>query len=82
MRRFSQQHPWTNFVQHRRGVIVRKQNQVDGWFFGLAWGVSRGHGKFKERTLLRIERGSGVVLLAVAIVHGFMLVSHLARDGS
>jgi threonine/homoserine/homoserine lactone efflux protein len=55
---------------------------VGGWFFGLAWGVSRGHGKFKERTLLRIERGSGVVLLAVAIVHGFMLVSHLARDGS
>ena len=55
---------------------------VGGWFFGLAWGVSRGHGKFKERTLLRIERGSGVVLLLLALVHGVMLVAHIARDGA
>lgn len=55
---------------------------VGAWFFGLSWLVARRHGKIKERTLLRIERGSGVVLLVLAIVHGIMLVSHLARDRS
>src|SRR6185436_7057623 len=25
------------------------------WFFGLSYGVSRGHGKFSEKTLLKME---------------------------
>lgn len=52
---------------------------VGSWFFGLAWLVSRGKGKFSERTLLRMERGSGIGLLALALAHGIVMISHLAR---
>jgi hypothetical protein len=41
-----------------------------GWFIGLSWVVSLGHGKWSDKTLLRIERCSGVVLLVLALIHG------------
>jgi len=44
------------------------------WFFGLSWGVSLGHGKFTEKTLLKMERISGASLLALALIHAFTLV--------
>lgn len=49
------------------------------WFVGLSWAVSLGHGKFSERTLLRIERGSGVGLLALALLHGASIVWQMAQ---
>ncbi|WP_414660437.1 LysE family translocator [Horticoccus sp. 23ND18S-11] len=55
---------------------------VGSWFFGLAWLVSRGQGKFSERTLLRMERGSGIGLLVLALAHGIVMISHLARHAS
>lgn len=50
------------------------------WFVGLSWGVSRGHGKFSERTLLRMEQFSGVVLLSIALIHGGNIAWHLGRN--
>ena len=44
------------------------------WFYGLSYGVSRGHGKFSEKTLLRMERGSGIGLLVLALAHGCEIV--------
>jgi threonine/homoserine/homoserine lactone efflux protein len=41
-----------------------------GWFIGLSWAVSLGHGKFSEKTMLRMEHYSGAFLLLVAFVHG------------
>lgn len=49
------------------------------WFLGLSWAVSLGHRKFSERTLLLMERGSGVGLLVLAVIHGFYIVSQMAR---
>jgi len=49
------------------------------WFLGLSWLVSLGHGRFSEVTLLRIERGSGVGLLALALLHGASIVYQMAR---
>lgn len=46
------------------------------WFIGLSWLVSRGHGKFSEKTLLRMEHLSGVGLLVLALIHG----AFIARD--
>jgi threonine/homoserine/homoserine lactone efflux protein len=40
------------------------------WFTGLSWGVSLGHGKLSEKTLLRMEHGSGAGLLILALIHG------------
>ena len=44
------------------------------WFIGLAWLVSLGHGKFSEKTLLRMEHFSGVGLLVLALIHGGTIV--------
>lgn len=52
---------------------------VGGWFFGLSWGASRGHGRLSQKTLLRMERGSGVGLLLLALAHGVVMISHLAK---
>ena len=32
--------------------------------------MSLGHGKFQEKTLLRIERGSGIILLLLGLADG------------
>jgi threonine/homoserine/homoserine lactone efflux protein len=52
------------------------------WFFGLSWIVSLGHGRFSPRTLLRIERGSGIGLLILAFAHAVIMISHMARHTS
>ena len=52
------------------------------WFLGLSWIVSRGHGRMSPRTLLRMERGSGIGLLVLALAHGVVMISHLARPAS
>lgn len=50
-----------------------------GWFLGLSWLVSLGHGKLSEKTLLRMERSSGVGLLVLAIIHGGFIIRAMAR---
>ncbi len=45
-----------------------------GWFTALSWVVSLGHGKWSEKTLLRMERCSGAFLLIVALVQGAIIV--------
>jgi threonine/homoserine/homoserine lactone efflux protein len=44
------------------------------WFTGLSWLVSLGHGKLSEKTLLRMEHGSGVGLLLLALIHGGSII--------
>jgi len=51
------------------------------WFVGLSWVVSLGHGKWSEKTLLRIEHISGVVLLILALAHGGTILWHLHSKG-
>ncbi len=45
-----------------------------GWFAGLSWVVSLGHGKWSEKTLLRMEHYSGLFLLIVALVQGGIII--------
>ena len=49
------------------------------WFIGLSWGVSRGHGKFSEKTLLRMEHFSGLCLIGMALIHGVRIAYQLAK---
>jgi threonine/homoserine/homoserine lactone efflux protein len=49
------------------------------WFFGLSWVVSVRHGKLSEKTLLRMERGSGIGLLVLAMIHGCTIVWQMAH---
>jgi threonine/homoserine/homoserine lactone efflux protein len=41
-----------------------------GWFLGLSWGVSLGHGRWSEATMLRMEHYSGAFLVMVALIRG------------
>jgi threonine/homoserine/homoserine lactone efflux protein len=49
------------------------------WFLGLSWAVSLGHGKFSDRTLLRMEHFSGIGLLVLALIHGGTIVWQMAH---
>jgi threonine/homoserine/homoserine lactone efflux protein len=49
------------------------------WLFGLAWAISLGHKKFSDKTMLRMERGSGIGLIALGLAHGIYLASQLAN---
>ena len=49
------------------------------WFVGLSWAVSLGHGKFSQKTLLRMEHLSGVGMLGLALIHGGIIAAHLAQ---
>jgi len=49
------------------------------WLFGLAWAISRGHKKFTEKTMLRMERGSGIGLIILGLAQGAYLAFQLAK---
>jgi len=44
------------------------------WYLGLSWIVSLGHGKWSERTLLRMEHISGACLVILALIHGGTII--------
>ncbi len=49
------------------------------WFSGLSYAVSRGHGKFTEKTLLRMEHFSGICMLILAAIHGIYMIWRMAE---
>ena len=49
------------------------------WFLVLSFGVSRGHGKFSEKTLLWFQHLSGLCLIAAGLFDGANIVWHLAK---
>jgi hypothetical protein len=52
---------------------------VNGWFIGLSFAASRGQGRLSERALLRMERFSGVCLLALGVAQGIHIGWQLAN---
>ncbi len=49
------------------------------WFLFVSFAVSRGHGKFSEKTLLRMQHFSGVCLIVTALCEGAHVVWQLAK---
>jgi threonine/homoserine/homoserine lactone efflux protein len=49
------------------------------WLFGLAWAISLGHKRFTDKTMLRMERASGVGLIILGLAHGSHIAWQLAR---
>ena len=49
------------------------------WFFILSFAVSRGHGKFSEKSLLRLQHISGLCLITTAVFEGAQIALHLAK---
>ena len=74
-------HEWVKPTLASKGVCVLGVMVGTGsWFLGLSYAVSLGHKKFSEQTLLRMERGSGIGLLALAFAHGCQIVWQMHRD--
>jgi threonine/homoserine/homoserine lactone efflux protein len=49
------------------------------WLFGLAWAISLGHKKFTEKTMIRMERCSGIGLIVLGLAQGSYLAVQLAK---
>lgn len=49
------------------------------WFLSLSYAVSRGHKKFTDKTLLRLEHLSGIGLIILAVIHGARIIWQMAR---
>jgi threonine/homoserine/homoserine lactone efflux protein len=49
------------------------------WFLALSYGASRGHRRFREQTLLRMEHFSGALLLLLGLIHGARIAFQLAK---
>ena len=49
------------------------------WFLFISFAVSRGHGKFSEKTLLRLQHISGLCLIATAVFEGAHIAWQLAK---
>jgi threonine/homoserine/homoserine lactone efflux protein len=49
------------------------------WFTSLAYACSMGHKKFSDKTLLRMEHGSGICLLLLSLAHGGQIIWQMAR---
>lgn len=66
----------------RQGVISCVAGVAIGtnlWFSGLSYAVSRGHKKFTKATLLKMEHGSGIAMLLLALAEGVRIVFQMAR---
>jgi len=66
---------WNGKLACVAGVAVG----TGAWFVALCWAVSLGHGKFSQKTLLRMEHLSGIGMLALALIHGGIIAHHLAQ---
>jgi threonine/homoserine/homoserine lactone efflux protein len=49
------------------------------WFIVVSWLSSRGQGRLSERTLLRMERFSGICLIALGLINGGHIAWQLAK---
>jgi threonine/homoserine/homoserine lactone efflux protein len=65
--------------QGKWACIIGVALGVSLWFLGLSWAVSLGHKKFSAKTLLWMEKGSGIGLLVLALIHGAHIVYVVAQ---
>jgi threonine/homoserine/homoserine lactone efflux protein len=66
---------WESKLSCVAGVAVG----TSAWFLVLCWAISLGHGKFSDKTLLRMEHFSGMGLLLLAVGHGVHIVYQLVH---
>ena len=74
-------HNWVDkTLDDRVGCVLGVAGGAGFWFLILAFGVSRGHGRFSPRVLLRMERVSGALLLITALWIGWKIISQLHKQ--
>jgi threonine/homoserine/homoserine lactone efflux protein len=63
----------------KAACVVGAALGTNAWFCGLSFGMSRRHGQFGEKTLLRMQHLSGLCLIVVGIFDGIHIAWQLAR---
>lgn len=59
--------------------IVGVAGGVGGFLLILSWGSALGHGRLTDKTMRRLEIISGILLLALGVIHGLRLAWQLAK---
>lgn len=73
-------HDWVEDTLAAKGACVAGVALgMNTWFCAFSYAVSRGHGRFSQQTLLRIQHLSGLCLLALGLLDGGHIVWQLAR---
>ena len=73
-------HSWVKPTWSSKGACVAGVAVgTSVWFFGLSYAVSLGHRKFTNKTLLKMERGSGIGLLGLALIHGVQILWEIQK---
>jgi threonine/homoserine/homoserine lactone efflux protein len=73
-------HDWVDDTFSAKAVCVAGVALgTNTWFLALSFGVSRGHGRFSEDTLVRLQRLSGVCLIVFSCFDGGHIVWQLAK---
>ena len=73
-------HDWVDDALSARAACVAGVfTGTTTWYLILSFGVSRGHGKFGEKTLLRLQHISGMCLIATALFEGAKIAWDLAQ---
>jgi threonine/homoserine/homoserine lactone efflux protein len=71
-------HNWVDETfDDRAGCVLGVAAGASLWFLLLSWAVSKGHGRFSPRVLLRMEHVSGAILLLAALWFGGRIVLQL-----
>jgi len=73
-------HDWVeNRFAAKAACVLGVALGTNTWFLVFSYGVSRGHGKFSEATLLRLQHVSGVCLITFSLFDAAHIVWQLAR---
>jgi threonine/homoserine/homoserine lactone efflux protein len=73
-------HDWVaDKISAKAACVAGVALGTNAWFCALSFGVSRGHKRFSEQTLLRLQHISGICLIVVGLFDGGHIVWQLAR---
>jgi threonine/homoserine/homoserine lactone efflux protein len=76
---FSDQYWVADNIAAKAVCVIGVALGTNAWFCGLSFGMSRGHGRFNEKTLLRMQHFSGLCLIALGIFDGARMAWQLSH---
>jgi threonine/homoserine/homoserine lactone efflux protein len=53
---------------------------TSAWYLTLSWASSLGHNRLSDKTLLRLQMGSGFGLLILGLIHGAQIVAEMVHS--
>ncbi len=73
-------HEWVQpDLENKAACIAGVTLGTSAWFITLGFLVSQKHGRLKDSTLVKMERGSGITLLVFGMIQGGKIVIELAK---